>query len=121
MRQRRDGSGVYVLAAAMVEVEKAEPIRDVVAGLVSRRHKFHWRDESPANRRKAVDLVASVDSIHLVAVGTGMKNAKQERARRLCLETLLWELAACGVGQVWLDSRTESLNRGDLTLSICCG
>jgi hypothetical protein len=116
MRQRRDGSGIYVLAAALVEVAKAEPVRHAVAGLVNRKHKFHWRDESPSNRRKAVELVAGIDTIHLVTVGTSMKSAKQERARRLCLEVLLWELAACGVEQVWLDSRTESLNRRDRAL-----
>ena len=45
-----------------------------------------------------------------------MHRQKQERARRCCLECLLYELEGSGVTQVWLESRTASQDRCDRKL-----
>lgn len=113
MRQRRDGSGMYVLAAAVVEATSIPHVRDAAAALARGSRRFHWRDEEPPDRRKAVDMVAGLDAIHLVVVGVGLDSRRQERGRRLCLTRLLWELDQAGVGQVWLEARTRSLNDHD--------
>lgn len=44
----------------------------------------------------------------------GLDASKQEHARRQCLARLLWELEPWRVSTVWLEARTQSLNRKDL-------
>ena len=118
MRQRRDGSGLYVLAAALVEEKAVSEVRAAAARLAigGAGRRVHWRNESPARRRKVVAAVADLDPIHLVIVGVGLDNPRQERARRLCLQRLLWELQTVDVHQVWLEARTSSLNHKDIAL-----
>lgn len=77
------------------------------------KRRFHWRLEQRADQRRAVGRLAALSALHVVVVGHRMENARQERARRQCLERLLWELDQMQIAQVWLDRRTESLNRRD--------
>jgi hypothetical protein len=116
MRQRRDGSGIYVLAAAILDPADAPLLREALATLPRHRRTFHWYHEEDADRRKAVAVVGQLDALHLVTVGMGLDNPRQERGRAQCMERLLWELERAGVSRVWLDKRTDSLNRRDLAL-----
>ena len=52
----------------------------------------------------------------IVAVGSPVHRQKQERARRCCLECVLYELDQMGVTQVWLESRAPSQDRRDRRL-----
>jgi hypothetical protein len=114
MRQRSDGEGIYVIAAAILDDEDAGSIRQRVKALArTRRSRIHWRDATEAERRKAVAAIVELEVLHLVVVGTRLNLRAQERCRRLCLRRLLWEVGAAGVGQVWLESRTASLNAKD--------
>jgi chloramphenicol 3-O-phosphotransferase len=116
MRQRRDGSGLYVLAAAVLDEMDAPRVRAAVAQLaeeVGAGKRVHWRDESPVRRRRLVEAMARLDAVHLVVVGLHLDNRRQERGRRHCLRRMLWELGEAGVGQAWLEARTPSLNRAD--------
>lgn len=113
MRQRHGGSGVYVMAAAVVDSADAERLRPALLRVRHDRRPFHWREEEPADRRKAVAVVASLGALHLVVIGVGMDSPRQERARQQCLQQLLWRLDQADVAQVWLDQRTPSLNARD--------
>lgn len=114
MRQRRDGSGLYVLAAAVIANEDLAKVREIVQSLGRRTRRFHWREEEPADRRKAAAVVGDLDVAHLVVVGVGLDNTRQERGRRQCLSRLLWELDGMGVSQVWLDARRPAQNAKDI-------
>lgn len=116
-RPRPDGSGVYVMAAAVLDPADVDMTREAVAEL-HRTHcrPFHWKDEEPSDRRKAVAMVAALNSLHLVTVGVGLGHPSQERARRLCMEQLLWHLDQAGVGQAWLDARNRRQNALDVAL-----
>lgn len=116
MRQRPDSSGLYVLAAAVFDQADEAALRDALRQLVRGRRRFHWREEEPADQRKAVSVVGTLDALHLVVVGVGLDNPRQERGRRQCLSRLLWELGRDGVGQVWLDARRQQQNRLDIKL-----
>jgi hypothetical protein len=118
MRVREGATGIYVLAAAVFATDQLDNIRDVLRPLGRRSGRFHWRDETPASRLHAADVVASVPALHTVVVSTTMRASRQERARALCLERLLWLLERDDVLAVALETRTTSLNRADVvTLS----
>jgi hypothetical protein len=116
MRQRVDGSGLYVLAAAVFDPAEADGLRVAMTELSGRDRRFHWRDVQPAERGKAVTVVASLDALHLVVVGVGLDNPRQERGRRQCMTQLLWKLDQTGVTHVWLDARRPNQNARDQAL-----
>ncbi len=117
MRQRHDGTGLYVLAAAVMADDDTMSIREAVRGLAGRRHRrVHWRDAEVSERHKAVALVADLSALHLVVIGVRLDLRRQERGRRLCLQRLLWELGRAGVSRALLESRTAGLNAKDLAL-----
>lgn len=114
-RFARDGvPGCYVIAAMVVADEDADRFREVMAPLAHRPKKgYHWAEADNKQRADAVAVVASIPTLHVVTVAAPMVDAKQERARRACLERLLYELENAGVRDVWLERRTASLNRKD--------
>jgi hypothetical protein len=116
MRQRRDGSGLYVLAAAVLPVEDVHEVRQIARSLGRGARRFHWRDAMDADRRKAAATVGELAAVHLVVVGVGLNNRRQERGRRQCMTQLLWELSGAGVGQVWFDTRRPAQNVKDIKL-----
>lgn len=113
----RTGRGCYVLAASIVAHAELEPARRRLVGLLlARQRRLHWRDESVPRKRKIAASVADAAARHLVVVGRPMDPARQERARRKCLEHLLHLVADAGVRQVVLEARTPRLDRRDMTL-----
>ena len=116
MRQRRDGSGLYVLAAVVLADDGITETRETARSLGQGPRRFHWRDAMPADRRKAASVVGGLGAVHLVVVGTGLDNARQERGRRQCMTRLLWELGEAGVDDVWLDARRPVQNAMDIKL-----
>lgn len=109
------GPASYVLAAVVVEADVSEQLRRTAQLMHVSGPRFHWRFEATAAKKRAIDLVASQPALHVVVVGTPIASDKKaERARRLCLERLLFELETSGVGQVFFEARTEVLNRRDL-------
>ncbi len=103
-------ASVYVLAAAVLEAEQAGSVREEVRS---------WHLEldvgsigtinSRRGRDKAVGLVAPLAALQVVVVGTALDPRRQERARRLGLARLLYEVQAAGVAQAWLEARSPSL------------
>lgn len=109
--------GIYLLAATIADPAACEPTRDVLRGLrPGRAIRLHWTDADTRSRRTMAAAVAGLDALHTVVVGAPLDPRRQERARRLCMERLLHELAALGVSHVWAESRTESLNRRDMQM-----
>ncbi|NPC98243.1 hypothetical protein [Nocardioides sp. zg-DK7169] len=111
-------SGMYVLASVVADPEGCDHPRDSLVRLVPRgRGRLHWRDEDTPLREKVTAVIAECDFASVVVVGARWANPKaQERARRHCMRRLLFELEQLGVSQVWLESRTSSLNKRDLQL-----
>lgn len=111
------GGGFYVLAASVADPAQCDPIREELRGLLlGRAKRLHWRDQVPKRRRVIATVIAGLTIPHTVVVGAPISPQRQERARRLCLERLLFELIELGVTQVWLETRTQSLNARDLTV-----
>ena len=115
MRQRPDRSGIYVLAAAVIQTGEVEMVRFDAARLApTPRARVHYRDATDGERRKMVQAVASMTAaVHVVVMGTGMDSSRQERARRLCMEQILWQLDQAGVEHASIETRTASLNAKD--------
>jgi hypothetical protein len=116
MRQRPNAEGVYVIAAAVIEADDTEDARESLAKLGHGKRPFHWRLSEPRDQDRAVELVGTLEAVHLVVVAQRLDNRRQERGRRQCLERLLWELDQLGVADVWLDARSKHLNARDLAL-----
>ena len=119
MRITGDDQGTYILAAVVRDPASCEPVRADLRSLLLRKQvRLHWRDEDAARRGTIAAAVASVEMTAVVVVGVPVAKAKQERARRLCLEVLLPHLSGLGVSQVWLEARTPSLNKADMAMVL---
>lgn len=121
-RERTDGTGYYVLAAAVIEARSCDEVRDRMRGLLTRspKAKLHWKDLEDPQRLRVIEAVAGLPTTHLVTVGTPLAPRRQERARRCCLEELVVALEARGVETLYLENRPRQLNRKDIdTLDAC--
>jgi hypothetical protein len=106
--------GLYVLAAVVVHAEQAEDVREVLRS--GRRHQhrpFHWRMEEHDDQEAMAKLVGTIDLVSVVAVATPVDKHRTERARRLCMTQLLWELLRRNVTDVLFESRRPAQDRED--------
>ncbi|MFI5711038.1 hypothetical protein [Kribbella sp. NPDC051620] len=78
--------------------------------------RLHWATESPKRRDLIAHAISEFNISAVVALGTPVHRAKQERARRCCLECLLCELQVLGVTQAWFESRTNADDQRDRSL-----
>jgi hypothetical protein len=109
--------GTYTMAAAIADPTGCGDIRDRLRSLTrGRSGRLHWAHESPKKRDAIASLIAAMDLAAIVVVGTPMHGPKQERARRCCLERILYELARAGVTDVWMESRSSAPDRRDVRL-----
>jgi hypothetical protein len=114
MRLSLDDKGAYVLAATVSDPAQADSVRNHLRSLVlPGQSRLHWHDEGDGRRSMIAREVAAHGLVSLVVVGIPVVRAKQERARRLCMQVLLPGLRAIGVHQVWYESRTQGLNQAD--------
>lgn len=111
---RVPGEGLYLVASVVVFVDRASEIRERLRRLLlPRQLRFHWREESPKRRLEMLKLIQElrVEARAYVRNPTGRR--EQGRARRLCLEELLWDLRQLGIGELVIESRGEDLDRQD--------
>jgi hypothetical protein len=107
--------GMYVLAAAVAPADMCDSTRASLRSLIPRgAARLHWRHESAPLKRKIAATITGLDFTGLVVVG--VRPDGPERARRMCMERLLFELDEMRISTVWLESRTQSLNRKDQTM-----
>ncbi|WP_375001745.1 hypothetical protein [Aeromicrobium sp. CTD01-1L150] len=105
--------GFYVLAATISDIPRSQAIRSTLRSLVfPGQHRIHWRDETPRRRHHLAGAIADLDLTHVVAIAPA-DASKQERARRKCLQRLLYEVHQYGVTRVWLESRQDALDHRD--------
>jgi hypothetical protein len=110
-------AGLYILAAVVCDPGGCDPIRDTMRSLLDEgQPKLHWSGESPDRKEKIVGTVAQIDIAAVVVIGTPMAKKNQERARAVCMESMVVALTAMGVEQVLLEERTPSLNERDQLL-----
>jgi hypothetical protein len=105
---------LYLMAAVFVDGNRAESHRAVLRGLLRRRQRrLHWRDEDDQRRAALIAAVAGLRPRGIVVVGEGMDPRHQERARRKCMERLLWHLNECGIAEAVFERRTRDLDNRD--------
>jgi len=110
-------NGLYILAAVVCDVGSCDPIRDALRELLDEgQPKLHWGAESLERKEKIIRAAAQIDMAAVVVIGAPLAKKKQERARAVCMETLLVHLAAMDVTHVLLEERTSSLNDRDMKL-----
>lgn len=113
----RVSAGAYVLAAYVADSTSADSVGVRLAALSSARSaRIHWRHESDRVRQRVLQALQGVPGDVLAVVGVGLSGSKQERARRLCMQALLFEMERSAVRTVILEQRTPSLNARDLLL-----
>jgi hypothetical protein len=106
--------GFYALAASTFRSTALDEARVVMTELANQFgvRRVHWHDHDVKRRLLLVEAVAGLPSRDLVVISSPV-GRKQERARRRCLETLLWELGGRGVTEAVLESRGAALDRHD--------
>jgi hypothetical protein len=110
---REAAPGLYVLASVAVPPDRADDVRAALrSGLRHRRPRFHWRDEEDSDRQAMAKTAGELQLASLVAVSTPMDPKRPERARRVCLTRLLWELEQRDVFDVVFESR-QNRDRDD--------
>ena len=111
---RNAAPGLYVLAGVVVATDQADEVRAVLrSGLRHKRHRFHWHEEEHGDQEGMAKLVGSLDLVAVVVVATPVDPRRPERARRLCLTRLLWELEHRNARDVLLESRGPAQDRDD--------
>jgi hypothetical protein len=111
------GSGTYTMAAVVTEGGRCTELRRSLRDLMIKPGvRLHWVGESTKRRDLIAEAVARMDIAAIVTVGAPMERSRQERARRCCLERLLYELDQFGVSEACLESRTAVQDRRDLRL-----
>lgn len=105
---------LYLMAAVFVDGDRAESHRAVLRGLLRRRQRrLHWRDEDDRRRAALIAAVAELRPRGIVVIGAGMDPRHQERARRKCMERLLWNLDERGVADAVFEQRNSDMDRRD--------
>lgn len=75
--------------------------------------KLHWTAERESRRRRIVSAIASLEPMNFIVAHLSQRQAKTERFRRKCLETLYYELAGAEVYPVTLGSRGPSQDKNE--------
>ncbi|MEV6411109.1 hypothetical protein [Kribbella sp. NPDC051718] len=114
---RKDHPGAYALASVITDASAVDDLRDILRALREKKVvRLHWVAESKKRRDLIAHTIAELDLVSVVALGKPVHRQKQERARRCCLECVLYELDGLGVTRAWLESRVPVQDRRDLRL-----
>ena len=102
------------LGVVVSEDSRCDELRERMRELHTRGPKLHWRDLEGAEQARVIASIAAFDAYHVVVVGAPVNPRKQERARALCIQRMLWELERQGVTRLTLESRGRSLDGADM-------
>jgi hypothetical protein len=104
---RGEHRGCYVLAAVVSPSDQQQQLRQAAVSVLGLHQRvFHWH-EHQAPRAAMLQVVCQVAASAVVAVATPAPARRQERARALCWQHLLWELREHQVRQVVIESRSS--------------
>lgn len=108
--------GFYVLASVVFAPELLAEIRRVLTGMrgARRTQKLHFNEMDPAQQRRAAKQLADLEGLHVVVIGAPVPRRRQERARAMCLRSLVCELHGLGVDTLYLEGREPELNQRDV-------
>ncbi|MGH9069231.1 MAG: hypothetical protein ACRD0J_17345 [Acidimicrobiales bacterium] len=113
----RSGAGsLYLVATVMVPERptQVQEIQEVIRSIpVPGQHRFHWRPDSESQRLAMLALIAELGLVARAYVLQPVVTHRQDRARALCVNRLLWDLGELGVDQVVFESREEHNDRKD--------
>ncbi len=111
-RSDRDPA-LYVLAAALVEHDRAADVEDALRALIRPRQRAHWRNDRPAERRRLLDLARALDIRGVVVCADVEGRRREERARGRCMEALVDLLTERRVRELVVESRGERRDAQD--------
>lgn len=115
MRRTDERTVYYFLAAAVIPEDQCPQVRDALKALLrGGQGKLHWRDESQPRRELIAKTIRACGVESLVVAGAMVNSRKQERARRVVLGHLLYELDRRQVARVMLESRHAERDRHDI-------
>ncbi|SPL91093.1 unnamed protein product [[Actinomadura] parvosata subsp. kistnae] len=110
---------MYLMAAVLVAPHQADHYRAELRGLLLHRQlRLHWHDENDKRRTQLIEAVAGLQPTGIIILGTGLDPKRQERARRKCMECLLWELGDHHVVDVLFERRDSLLDGRDRKLIV---
>ncbi|HEX6468429.1 MAG TPA: DUF3800 domain-containing protein [Streptosporangiaceae bacterium] len=113
----RPAARLYLLAAVFVGDDRVREYRATLRGLLKKRQRrLHWRDEDDRRRVSLIAAVAELRPRGIVIVGHGLQPRHQERARRKCMERLLWNLNDVGIAEAVFERRGDDMDRRDLEM-----
>jgi hypothetical protein len=109
--------GTYTLAAVIAGHAAIDGLRADLQALTEQKVvRLHWVAESAKRRDVIAETIAGLSIVAVVVAGSPVHRQKQERARRCCLERLLYELDQFGVSEAWLESRAPAQDKRDRSL-----
>jgi hypothetical protein len=95
--------GLYVVAAVIVPGDLDNARQAVKSVLLPHQPRFHWRAESDEQRHRMLEQVRALSTAAPAYVCRSV--SRRERARRLCLDRLLWDLIGRDVDLLVFESR----------------
>ena len=111
---RSETTQEYLIGAAILDAADEAAIREELRPLLlPGQIKLHWTDEQESRRRRIVSAIASLEPMNFIVAHLSQRQAKTERFRRKCLETLYYELAGHEVYRATLESRGSSQDNKD--------
>ncbi|MEU9832044.1 hypothetical protein AB0D67_10950 [Streptosporangium sp. NPDC048047] len=117
LRRHPDDHCVYAMAAVVMDSAHHDDIRAALESLrTGKSPRLHWREESAARQLVIAGSIAVMPVRSIVTIHIFSRGLPYERARRLCLERLLYELDQADVRAVTVESRSPKLDHLDLLL-----
>jgi hypothetical protein len=106
-------AGLYLVAAAVVIDERAVDARhELRKVLTGRQQRFHWNDAGEKQRARMLETIHALEPA-VMAYACQPLPSRQDRARALCLGSLVWDLRSLEVDHVVFESRQDHNDRKD--------
>jgi hypothetical protein len=110
---RLTGAGLYLVTAAVVINDQAEQARHRLRKvLTGRQDRFHWNDAGERQRGRMLETIVAIGPV-VMAYACSPLPTRQDRARGLCVRSLVWDLQELDVRHVTFESRQDRNDRKD--------
>lgn len=111
----RHNPPMYLMCASVFGEGSEEGLAELAKAKPAGMRKLHWYDMEVKEKARALKAISRVPHWNTVAVCSPMvPGPRQERARRKCLERMLPQLEARGVGVLTLESRWGQEDKSDI-------